>query len=87
MPLNHITPQYPISARQQKIEGYVLVEFTVTREGVPFGIVILDRSPSDIFNASAINTAERFRFRPRVENGTPVEAQGAQFLFNYKLDD
>jgi len=87
MPLNHITPQYPISARQQKIEGYVLVEFTVTREGVPFGIVILDHSPSDIFNASAINAAERFRFRPRVEDGVPVEAQGAQFLFNYKLDD
>ena len=84
LPLNYITPQYPPSARQENLEGYVLVEFTVTDQGMPSGIVILDRSPSDIFNASAIHAAERFRFEPRIMDGVPVEVEGAQYLFNFK---
>ncbi|GJM14607.1 MAG: hypothetical protein DHS20C12_30100 [Pseudohongiella sp.] len=87
LPLNYITPEYPPVARQENIEGYVLVEFTVTQQGVPRGIVILDRSPSDIFNASAVSAAERFRFEPRVMDGETVEAEGAQYLFSYELED
>lgn len=86
-PLNLITPQYPPRAMEEKIEGYVLVEFTVTTEGDAAGIVILDRQPSDIFNASAIEAMERFRFRPRVMDGIPMEAPGAQYTFNYELND
>ena len=86
-PLNYITPEYPLTARKENIEGYVLVEFTVTNQGMPAGIVILDRSPSDIFNASAVNAAERFRFDPRVMDGQPVEAVGVQYLFNFKPGD
>lgn len=84
LPLNYITPEYPVAAREESVEGHVLVEFTVTKQGIPRGIVILDRSPSDIFNASAVNAAERFRFDPRVMDGEPVEAEGAQYLFNFK---
>lgn len=84
LPLNYITPQYPLEANEENVEGYVLVEFTVTNQGMPSGIVILDRSPSDIFNASAINAAERFRFDPRIVDGEPVDAEGARYLFSFK---
>jgi len=87
LPLNYITPQYPSVAMEENVEGHVLVEFTVTKEGRPRGIVILDRAPSNIFNASAINAAERFRFDPRIMDGEPVEAEGAQYLFTFKRDD
>ncbi len=87
LPLNYITPEYPLAAREEEIEGHVLVEFTVTTQGRPRGIVILDRSPSDIFNVSAVNAAERFRFEPRIMNGEPVEAEGAQYQFVFELDD
>lgn len=86
-PRNLITPHYPPAAKKEKIEGYVLVEFTVTTEGDAAGIVILDRQPSGIFNASAIEAAEKFRFWPRVVDGVTVEAPGVQYTFNYNLDD
>ena len=72
---------------ENNVEGHVLVEFTVTKEGLPRGIVILDRSPSNIFNTSAVNAAERFRFDPRIMDGKPVEAEGAQYLFTFERDD
>lgn len=87
LPLNYITPQYPSVAMENNVEGHVLVEFTVTEEGLPRGIVILDRSPSNIFNTSAVNAAERFRFDPRIMDGEPVEAEGAQYLFTFERDD
>jgi len=87
LPLNYITPQYPLAAIEENTEGYVLVEFTVTKEGRPRGVVILDRSPSNIFNESAVNAAERFRFDPRIVDGEPVEAEGAQYLFTFERDD
>jgi len=87
LPLNLITPEYPLAAKEENIEGYVLVEFTVTKQGLPRGIVILDRSPSNIFNAAAISAAERFRFDPRIMDGEPVEAEGAQYLFTFEQDD
>lgn len=87
LPLNYITPKYPLEASSENVEGYVLVEFTVTDKGLPSGIVILDRSPSSIFNESAVNAAERFRFEPRIVNGEPVEAVGAQYLFTFELED
>lgn len=87
LPLNHITPKYPLAARKENLEGAVLVEFTITKQGKPAGIVILDRSPSNIFNESAINAAERLRFSPRIMDGEPVAAEGAQYRFSFKLDD
>jgi len=87
LPLNFITPRYPDEAKNEGIEGFVLVEFTITAKGLPTGIVILDRSPSDIFNESAVNAAERLRFNPRTVNGSPVEAVGAQQLFTFNSDD
>ncbi len=85
LPLNYITPQYPSAAREGSIEGQVLVEFTITKQGIPSGIVILDRSPSDIFNAAAVNAAERLRFDPRIVNGDVAEVVGARHLFSFKL--
>lgn len=87
LPLNYITPQFPLAASKENVEGYVLVEFTITNQGKPSGIVILDRSPSNIFNESAINAAERLRFSPRIMDGEPVEAEGAQYLFSFKPSD
>jgi TonB family protein len=87
LPLNYITPRYPSVAMEENVEGYVLVEFTVTKEGLPRGVVILDRSPSSIFNASAVNAAERFRFDPRIVDGNPAEAEGAQYLFTFEPDN
>ncbi len=83
LPLNYISPEYPVEALAAGIEGFVLVEFTITPEGEPTGIVILERSPSAIFNASAVDAAERLRFSPRLVNGGPVEVIGARHLFEF----
>ena len=40
-----------------------------------------------IFNESAIDAVEQFRFEPRIENGEARETPGVQYVFTFMLDD
>lgn len=83
LPRNYVIPEYPDEGFQESLEGYVLVEFSISKEGVPSGVVIIDRSPSDIFNSSAIEAATRLRYHPRILDGEVVESQGVRHLFEF----
>ncbi|MGB4246350.1 MAG: M56 family metallopeptidase, partial [Pseudohongiellaceae bacterium] len=64
-PLNTVEPMYPTLAAAQSIEGWVVVEFTVTETGDVGDARVVDAEPSDIFNASALRAVSQFRFSPR----------------------
>ena len=82
-----IQPEYPRWAIRKGIEGYVLVEFTVTRSGSTQDIKVLDAYPDDTFNRSAIRAAGKSRFKPRIVNGSPVAVTGMQKKYTFLLDD
>ncbi len=82
-----IQPEYPRWAIRKGIEGYVLVEFTVTRSGSTRDIKVLDAYPADTFNRSAIRAAGKSRFKPRVVDGSPVEVMGMQKKYTFRLDE
>lgn len=42
---------------------------------------------NDIFNDSAIDAVEQFRFEPRTENDETVETPGVQYMFTYRLEN
>ena len=82
-----IQPEYPQWAVRKGIEGYVLVEFTVTRSGSTEDIEVIDAYPEDTFNRSAIRAASKSRFKPKIVNGSPVPVKGMQKKYTFRIDE
>lgn len=88
-PLEAIEPYYPRAAAEQGIEGWVHVRFTVGVDGTVAedSIEVLDAQPADVFNASAIAAAARFRFSKYAPDGFSVIVPNVQYVFRYAMDD
>lgn len=80
-----VPPDYPPRAATLGIEGYVVIEFTVTTDGTTAGHRVIESSDR-IFDAAALRAAERFRFRPRVIDGVPVATHGVRNLFRFEME-
>jgi len=85
LPLSKVEPRYPARAQRDGIEGYAIVEYTVTTAGTTRDIRSIESSHS-IFERSCIEAAERFRYRPRVVNGEAIEVPGVRNRCVYRLD-
>ena len=86
MPIVQVAPQYPRRAADLGLEGFVIMEFTVTREGTVRDPRVLESS-HEIFDRPAIDAVLRFRYRPRVIDGEPVEVPGVKFRITFVLWD
>jgi protein TonB len=86
LPIVKIKPVYPWKAQSAGIEGYVIVEYTVTTAGTVRDPVVVEAEPRDIFNKASIAAALKFKYKPRVVNGEPIEVHGVRNLFRYRLE-
>lgn len=84
VPTVRISPQYPPRAARQGLEGQVTVEFTITETGSVIEPVVIETS-SPVFNREAIKAISRWKFKPRVIDGTPVARRATQTL-EFNLD-
>ncbi|MEM1091718.1 MAG: energy transducer TonB [Pseudomonadota bacterium] len=86
IPLVRIQPQYPRRAAIAKIEGYVTVEFTITESGTVTDPSVVDSKPPRVFDREAIRAILKWKFKPRVIDGTAVARRATQTL-EFKLAD
>ena len=85
MPIVTVAPSYPPGAATKGLEGYVVVEYTVTVTGSVRDVVAIE-STHRVFERAAIEAARKFKYRPRVVNGTPVEVPGVSQAIRFVLD-
>ncbi|AWB67909.1 protein TonB [Saccharobesus litoralis] len=85
LPIVKVAPVYPRRAQQRGIEGYVIVEFTVSKLGTVSDPFVVEAEPQNIFNQAAINAALKFKYKPRVVNGEPVEVAGVQNRITFEM--
>lgn len=85
LPQRLITPAYPEGALNQGLEGYVVVEFTVTETGVVEDIVIVESQPPGVFEREALTAAQRLRFEPRIVIGGAVRVENVAYRFDWNL--
>jgi TonB family protein len=71
--LHRVEPEYPEEARQQRIEGAVVLEVRIGRDGAIQDVKLVSGQAS-LANA-AIAAVKQWRFKPRTLNGQPVEMQ------------
>lgn len=86
LPIVKIAPVYPWKAQTERIEGYCIVEYTVTTAGTVKDPVVVEAEPRGIFDKASIEAALKFKYKPRVVNGEPIEVHGVRNLFRYRLE-
>ena len=87
IPLVRVNPMYPARAQARGIQGWVLVQFTVTKEGTTKDIVVLDANPKGHFEAAATGAVKKYRYKPRIEDGVAVDRPGVQLVISFALED
>lgn len=92
VPVYKPLPRYPNVAARRGIEGYVVVEFTVTKTGAVRDARVVGGydstgNPTRVFNRSALAAAERFKYQPQMADGKPVERYGVRNRITYKMAD
>jgi protein TonB len=85
LPLVKVTPHYPERARRNNIEGYVLIEFTVDELGRVVDPMIIEAEPVGVFDRSAMEAVQRFKYRPRVLYGQPMVVTGVKHRLSFVL--
>lgn len=86
LPIVKVAPVYPRRALQRGIEGFVIVEFTVNKQGAVRDPIVVEASPEGIFEQAAIDAALKFKYKPRVVNGEPTEVSGVQNRITFQID-
>ena len=87
LPIVKVKPIYPIAALNRGIEGYVIIEFTVTKTGSVKDPVVVEYDPSPIFNKAALDAALKFKYKPRVINGEAIEVAGVRNKITFKIEN
>ena len=85
VPLSRQPPQYPYQAVRRGTEGWVRVSFEVTRTGTVEDVVVLESDPPGVFDRAAIKAVYRWRFKPRMVNGSAVAGRAEQVV-EFKLN-
>jgi protein TonB len=87
LPIVKVAPIYPRRAVDRGIEGYVIVEFTVTKTGAVRNPRVVEYEPSTIFNKAALAAALKFKYKPRIVNGEAIEVHGVLNKITFQLED
>ncbi len=86
VPLVRVPPQYPIRAAERGIEGWVVLRFTITATGTVENPTVIDAKPKRIFDRAAVRALKKWKYRPRVVDGVPIE-RTEEVKLSFDLDD
>ena len=86
LPIVKVAPIYPRRAQTRGITGYCIVEYVVTKTGSIRDPIPVDCQPQGGFERASLKAAEKFKYKPRVVDGEPIEVAGVQNKFTYELE-
>ncbi len=85
-PLYTRSPDYPLKALKRGKEGYVVIELTISKEGLAISPVIIEEEPNGYgFGKAALKAAHTLRYVPRFINGEPVKVSGVLYKYSFKM--
>jgi protein TonB len=86
LPIVKVAPIYPRRAQSRGISGYCIVEYTVTTSGAIRDPKAVDCQPAGVFDKASVKASLKFKYKPRVVDGVPIEVPGVQNKFTYELE-
>ena len=85
IPIVRIDPQWPREALLNGQDGWVLVEFTILKDGSVAAPRIIESEPRRLFDRNALRAILKWKFKPRIIDGQPVERRATQRI-EFELD-
>ncbi|MEL7537647.1 MAG: energy transducer TonB [Pseudomonadota bacterium] len=85
LPIVRVAPIYPNRALSRGLEGYVDLMFTVTTAGTVKDPVVT-YSTSSLFESAAKKAVLKFKYKPRVVDGQPVDVPGVETRIRFELE-
>ncbi len=100
LPIVKVQAQYPRRALTRRMTGWVILEFTVTEQGMVSNLLVAENcgrvldprrptecvdSPNSIFDSAATKAALKFKYKPKVMNGKPVATAGVRHKIIFEL--
>jgi flagellar biosynthesis GTPase FlhF len=98
-PIFRVIPQYPRRAQENRVEGYVIVEYTVSESGNVKDPNVIEgkcKSANDkenefkdcsMFNSTALKAILKMNYVPAVRDGKRVAVENMKYRFNWELDE
>jgi len=87
VPIVRVQPQYPLRASERGIEGWVEVEFFISKLGTVKDPRVINSHPSSIFDRSALKAIRKWKYNPKIEDGEPVERPGIKVRLKFELSN
>ncbi len=85
VPLVQVMPEYPPRAQQQRIEGWVDIEFTISPVGTVGDARVIGSRPPIVFDRAALRAIRKWRYSPKIQDGVPVARRGQQARIRFEL--
>ena len=79
----YAAPEYPGRAWRLGVEGWVDVEFDVTRQGGTTAIMVVDAERRGYFEDAVLDAVSRWRYEPRIYDGEPID-QRVRLRINFE---
>jgi protein TonB len=86
LPIVKVAAVYPRRAQSRGIEGYVVVEFTVTKTGAVTSPMVIQAEPEGVFERAALDAVVKFKYKPRVVDGVAMSVSGVQNKISFEID-
>jgi protein TonB len=80
--IRKVTPNYPPLARQARIQGTVVLQAEISKEGTIQNLQLISGHP--MLAPSAIEAVKQWRYKPYLLNGEPVAVE-TQVVVNFSL--
>jgi protein TonB len=87
LPIVKVQPEYPPRALSRGIEGYVIVEFMVSKLGTVQNPVVIKADPPGYFERAALKAASKFKYKPKIINGEPVDVAGVTNKITFQMQE
>ena len=87
VPVVRVRPMYPQRAAQRRIEGWVEVEFKISKTGSVKDAKVLQSQPAGTFDRAALRAIRKWKYKPQIENGVAVEAHGVTVRLKFELGE
>jgi protein TonB len=86
LPIVRVAPVYPARALSRGVEGYVDMSFTVTTTGTVKDPVVIF-STSSLFDRAAERAVLKFKYKPRVVDGVPVDVPNVKTRITFQIEE
>ena len=86
LPIVKVAAVYPRRAQSRGIEGFVIVEFVVTKTGAVNQAIVVKAEPEGVFDRAALDAVTKFKYKPRVVDGVAMEVAGVQNRITFEID-